>query len=556
MKIKVVKKLKEMSSAGAVAGYSGPVGDKDELMEDGEIAANTYGSIPPRDDEKTFDGQKERARHQGNRAVAPQGKLLEDEEIEESMMATVGTAGFGYQFAQPDDEPNDITHPHVKRRRAQRTLNRALDPTMDITKERAKLDEASFSSDSYLDSVDRERFADKTKNLVQNTPTIPKITNPQEEADKTIKEKGYVIKKELGRGLNGVVYLAENKFKSLCAIKIVIGDAASREEENYRIINSARGNNRLIEMHFPLVFESWMVGNNAAVIVMETLEPLTDEQASFIPDASFLAAKNKPYRLAAAGDSYDGMRDASKRFTLYFQNKVDEVSRNFDFFLNQLARDWSGDLLGKLTPEMISDIKQSVSPEELNKLGVLADSSPHSIKKFINNRKKTFEKKLGSSSSAIHFIEILEKDAPQSLGANAAFIEIAFRLMIVGLNAGQTTRLIDSTIGDYARRQLNSARMYTQIPLKYSPLEMGRSDSVHERDFTTSKGLHAAIKALYNETGLMAVDLHDQNVMARKDGTLVIVDVGLFKKDSNWSAAKNLQEKRIFRKKMLRNLRK
>ena len=78
----------------------------------------------------------------------------------------------------------------------------------------------------------------------------------------------------------------------------------------------------------------------------------------------------------------------------------------------------------------------------------------------------------------------------------------------------------------------------------------------HERRFLTSKGLHSAIKALYDQTGLIAKDVDDSNIMSRPNGDVVIVDVGLFRPDSGWSPKNNLQEMLRIRKKMLRNLQK
>lgn len=130
MKIKVVKNIKEMSIAGAVAGYPGPIGDKKELNEDGEFAAATFGSANPWEaDEsakKSQRGQIERALQQGNMAV------IHEEEIDESMMGTLANPGFGYEFAQPDDNPGDWENEHVKARRFEKTLNRAFYPKGDI----------------------------------------------------------------------------------------------------------------------------------------------------------------------------------------------------------------------------------------------------------------------------------------------------------------------------------------------------------------------------------------------------------------------------------------
>jgi hypothetical protein len=560
VKIKVIKKIKEISAAGAVAGAPGGFGPmrKRKLEEDGEYASHTVASAPFLDDaEPTFSGSLEREDHGPgyNKALNPRPTLHEEDELEEgSMMGTVGTAIEPDNGTYHDSDVGDWNYKDVMKRRAQRTLNRAYYPDMTHEEMFAHITESLGVSDFSMDSIDKEFFANKGNN---NEGTGVQELSPKEQVMESLQQKGYTLKKSLGQGMNGEVHLASNNMSKDVAIKIVIGDAAKREEENYRVINSARSGNPLIEKHFPNVYDSWVLGDKASVIVMEILQPLHNDQASFVPDASFLAAKNKPWRLAAAGDLYSNMRDMSKRFSLYMQNKPEEVSRNFEYFVYQLTTDWDGDFLGKTSSDYVNNLKASTSPDQLTKLYRIGSSKNQApINMYLQNRKRAFEQTLGAGSSAIYFVEILEEEAPESLGANAAFIEVAFQLMVAGLAANQPKKKIDEVIADFAKRQLGSARKYTQIPLSYTPHELTRGDDRHNVHHTTSKGLHAAIKALYGQTGLMAKDLHDQNIMARPNGDLVIVDVGLFRKDTGWSGVSNLQEMRKIRKKMLRNLRK
>ena len=543
------EKLEEIGHSGVTVGASPSINTKDP---------NDLHNNAPLDAERTLYGMIDRNEHNPhpNNAIDPQGKPLgEEEELEEgSMMGTLGTASEPDNGTYHDSDVGDWNYRDVMKRRAQRKLNRAYFPEMDYNEMTAHLREGLGMSDISMDSVDKEFFDNASG---ETEPIEPISMDPSEMARETIAKKGYEIKNKIGQGMNGEVFLATNKMRQNVAIKIVISDAAVREEENYRIIDSVRTSNPLIEKHFPKVYESWAINSDISIIVMEVLQPLTNDQASFVPDASFLAAKNKPWRLASAGDLYSNMRDMSQRFTLYLQNKTEEVSKNFDYFVYQLVTDWDGEFLGKTSPEYIEGLKNSVTPEELmklNKIGYGKDKEP--INMYLQNRKRAFEQILGAGSSAIHFFEILESDSPDSLGVNAAFIEIAFQLMVAGLAAGLDKNKIDGAISDFAKRQLTSARLYTQIPLSYNPHELTRGDDRHEKAHVTSKGLHAAIKALYGETGLMAKDLHDENIMARQNGDLVIVDVGLFRKNNNWSSGKNLQEMRSFRKKMLRNLRK
>jgi len=583
IRIKKTKNIKEISAmgGGVVAGPAGPFIQKKKKQPLEEIGQSgvTFGAgrsinikdpndlhnDAPLDDDKTFQGMIDRNEHNPNpnRAIDPQGKLLgEEEELEEgSMMGTVGTAsepdnGTYHEYGTGHDV-GDWEYRDVMIRRAKRKLNRAYAPFISHQEMTAHINESSSFDD--MDSVDREFFADRP--TIGNDGSISKkpssaVNDPAEVAQQSIEERGYSIEKVLGKGMNGTVYLASNRHKTKCAVKIVIGDAAERELDNYQTISDARSSNSLIEKHFPNVFEAWSPMKDVAIIAMEVLTPLSDAQASFVPDASFLHGKNKPWRLAAAGDVYSGMRDMSKRFTHYIQNNIQYVASRMEYFAHQLTNDWDGEYMGDMSAEKMAALSADVSPNELLDTMKMFEANPQMGKSFIANRKAAFSKNLGSGSSAVHLVEILEEESPESLGANAVFIQIAFKIMVAGLAAKQKPDRIDGAISDYAKSALGSARRFTQIPMGYNQPDLRRAGASHEREFLTSRGLHAAIVALHKQTGLMAKDLHDQNIMANAAGDLVIVDVGLFRSDNSWKGGNNLQEMLRIRKKMLRNLQK
>lgn len=414
--------------------------------------------------------------------------------------------------------------------------------------------EEEEEDDSFsMDSVDREFFADRQATGQDGSDEEP-LLDPQEAALASLREKGYEVKSVLGKGTIGTVYLTSTPFKQPAAVKIVIGDAAKKELNNYQTISDVRDGTPILEKHFPKVFESWSPQEGAAIIAMEVLKPLTNEQASFIPDASFLAAKHKPHRLGPASDSFDGMRDVSKRFTHYLQNNIDKVAARFEYYGYQLVTDWEGEFMGDATSEKMDKLKEESSSEQLMAMLKMSTASPTVAKQFIENRKSAFIKTLGAGSAAVQLIEILEEESPEAFGANAAFIHIAFKIMLAGLAAKREPKTIDAFIADYSRAILVSARQFTQIPMGYAQPTLKNKPASHERDFLTSKGLNAAAQELYKQTGLMAKDLHDQNVMTRSNGDLVIVDVGLFRKDTSWVADKEeLSESRKYKIKITYN---
>ncbi len=572
IRIKKTKQIDEISAMGGAAGVGGSIEGaagsfkkKKELQEDGPIAANTYGGsmkdrhLQSKDDKDTFDRMVDRNDHNPNpnRAIDPQGKLLgeEEEDLDESMMTLLATAsepepGSGHTAFDGEADIGDWDFDAVKKRRAMRKLNRAFYPEMSHEEMFAHINESTSLDD--MDSVDREFFANAQGNT---TPDPLSGLSDADAAKRALEDKGYTIESQLGRGQWGTVYKAKNSFKQPCAVKVVTGDGAERELSNYQTIGAARSANDLIAKHFPNVMEAWSPRDGIAVIAMEVLQPLSAAQATFIPDASYLAGKNKAHKLAAAADSYSGMRDMSQRFTHYIQNNIQEVSAMFDSSAYKMAMDYKNDWLGKLDDKKMQDAKANVNPESLLRIMQIGESAPQMSKQYFANRKASMTRVLGAGSDAVAFMEILEEESPNSLGANAALAEIAFRILLVGLMAQVSKDEIDTQIRLFAKSFLEMARQFTQMPMGYEVPDINEPQRSHERWFLTSKGLHSAIKALYDQTGLLAKDLHDNNVMARPNGDVVIVDVGLFRPDSGWSG-NNLQEILIIRKKMLRNLRK
>lgn len=577
MKIRI-KKTKQIKEISAMAGGAVAFGPKnpDELNEDGEFAAVTIGASrsignknirdpyydeeePIHDDERIMIGAEERDEHglRPNRARNPRPTLHAfEEDLDESMMSLLATAtepeaGSGHTPFDGESDVGDWDFHAVKKRRAQRTLNRAFYPEITHHEMTAHLNESSSFDD--MDSIDREFFANASDSI--DVDPLANL-NDADAAKKALEDKGYVVEEELGKGMWGVVYKGKNPFKQPCAIKIATGEGAARELSNYQTIGAARAANELIAKHFPNVMEAWSPRDGVAVIAMEVLQPLNDAQATFIPDASYLAGKNKAHRLAVASASYSGMRDMSQRFTHYIQNNIQEVSAMFEYGIRNLIMDYNNDWRGEITSEKIQDAKDNVSPESLLQIMQIGDSAPRMSQQYFENRKSSMIRVLGSASDAVHFMEILQQEAPNALGANAALAEIAFRIMLVGLMAKMNPDEIDGAIRGFAKSFLEMARQFTQMPMGYEVSDVNEPQRSHERWFLTSKGLHSAIKALHDQTGLLAKDLHDSNVMARPNGDVVIVDVGLFRQDSGWSPKNNLQEMLRIRKKMLRNLRK
>ena len=85
---------------------------------------------------------------------------------------------------------------------------------------------------------------------------------------------------------------------------------------------------------------------------------------------------------------------------------------------------------------------------------------------------------------------------------------------------------------------INSARQWTPIGISPSSQDYryaGAPDEIEGAGYPGVKSVLQAIKKLYELTGMVAKDMHDGNVMVRYDTKdIVIVDVGLFKRERGW----------------------
>lgn len=405
--------------------------------------------------------------------------------------------------------------------------------------------------DTYVDTFSKElEMADILDDFLKGvSDSEPQGVSRSEGLRMALKDKGYEVLKELGGGMMGQVFLAKDGSDKEHAAKIIYNrdEDAQREMRNYDTISKARSKDPLIAKHFPAVTEIFQAdsaaGDKLSVIIMEVLQPLTDDQAAFIPDAAFLLGRDKPWRLASADEFFDGPRDSSRRMQLYVQNNLKELSQKFEIHAPGLVKDYRGAWLDGISKEKFYKMADSVSEDKLLDIMKLGDSAPKMTDRFIKNRINAFKEKLGAGSSAAYLGDILQKDFPNANGASAAIIQVAFKIMLAGLATNTDISRIDRQIEDFAKVVLANARKTTQVPMGYKEKDVQAGGKQREKEYTTNKGLHSAIQALHKETGLLAKDLHDQNVMARSNGDLVIVDVGLFRMSKPVSESRNYRLK-------------
>ena len=108
----------------------------------------------------------------------------------------------------------------------------------------------------------------RRKPVASNRDTRPKY-------QRILEDKGFQVKKELGSGLFGSVFLAVDPEGKQVAIKVLseagIGDmAVNKEMSNYQIVQDARKKSKLVAKHFPKVFTMFSK-DRFGFIVMELL---------------------------------------------------------------------------------------------------------------------------------------------------------------------------------------------------------------------------------------------------------------------------------------------
>ena len=113
---------------------------------------------------------------------------------------------------------------------------------------------------------------------------------------------------------------------------------------------------------------------------------------------------------------------------------------------------------------------------------------------------------------------------------------------------------LESAIQKVATAYINGIRSTTAIPIGFTRRELNQTPEERERAGEMGRELFTAIRKLYDWTGLIAKDVHSENVMKREGGSdIVIVDLGLFKDDS---AQVGVRESRNYRLKVLTKPRK
>jgi hypothetical protein len=412
-----------------------------------------------------------------------------------------------------------------------------------------------------IDSVDREFFDDNPEPLDVDDSTddekFKKWVNQQmDNLDLTIGDY-------LGGGMFGEVYKTDHGVIKIVGVPKALSAARAkaknyrpiededveREISNYNIVSDAREQDEDIMMHFPEVYSSQVIpyedGSKIGFIHMEELTPLTSDQTMSVADPAQAVGKMKNdgvFPVKSIVGDYD--KDLSKRYVSFLTSEENEK------------------LLKRYIPEA-SDIYSQVGPEVIQNILKSYDTTKGAALKRIKDIKDSIAEMNPENQftrrTTNQAVKVIELDSKDNHALMLAFAEMLLAVVASAKANGVEGSKINRKIDNFTMEWLSSARTYVMMGTKFSKIDdmaadMGLDSLVGRPN---ARGIIKAIKKLKDLTGLRAVDMHSENIMARHGQNLVIVDLGLFRKDATKEGTFfNLQETRNFSIKIKRNPRK
>jgi serine/threonine protein kinase len=574
MKIRIKRKLKEISTSGAISGAPGgfptPVVDKFN-KEEKEVSK------------------------------------LKGERLEEMFSTSTQTGGVRISVVSPEAEHAG----HVERSQHQglRNVMEEFEDTIDLSDPSA--------TDKLMGAVDDDPEGEEKEVQSPMARQHPVLFFE-------ILDHGYEITKVLGKGFYGTVFAAEDVDTGGDYVVKVVGVgkevarggplAVRRELDNYATISDVASSDERIWKHFPEVYDTWSrtldnvrtggTGRSAKVtgriplgfIVMEKLVPLSAEESAFIPDLNWVAAQERFSIKDMDLAPYANARDQSLKAKSYLKADPDWIPGRggmtdaSEGVVDSIIRWWES---GEIQPQSpahekwhektlpkIQKIKKSVSPDFLHRYEKYQEVNPESIDFLIKKRLDYITGIYGADDDEDrdkefdpHILDgfrILQNDV-----ADAPYVHLVLLDLITALikaaryhsNDWVKRYLLMPAVEGVAVRFINGIRSATAIPVHHKPRDVKKNKSLHgQKNFgPEAKELFTAFKLLYDKSGIYPRDVHDANVMKREgSGDIVVVDLGMFGTDPDWTEPakfhdeeeKTMAESRKYRIKVLTNTKK
>ena len=502
MKIRIKKSLKESSGVGGVQGGVGvPLSSKEEI-------------------EKHNKNEEDLSK-------------LKGEKIQE-MFSSQGLAGRVVKVRVSGEKEHAG---HVERSKQQGLRNVMEDIEDDLV----------FGPDDNTIDLNKPDAADRLEKALEDDPE--KETEVQRNYRPFYEEAlrhGYKLDKVLGKGQFGSVFSAEDLNTGGEYVIKVVGwgentnvyqEDIDREIRNYETVSQAAEGDEEIWKHFPQTYETWRfkgpMNLNLGFIVMERLVPLTSAESAFIPDINYLIARKKPWDAAVVGDYGEG-RDQTIKAKWYVQNELDSLSWDAESAFARVTGEYEYG-----TNKELDDIAASISPNRLGRYERMHSDSPEKIQTLIQKRLEFASNNLDDRLlfTFMDYYQIIRDEVQDAPYAILILLDLMTAITKGGIFSKTNEMVIQKNIQSVAASFINGYRKAVGIPLSFNARDIEQDEKTRANYHSPGRDLFRAIQLLHKETGLIAKDVHDENVMKREGGgDIVIVDLGLFRMDPSFGS--------------------
>ena len=347
-------------------------------------------------------------------------------------------------------------------------------------------------------------------------------------ARRAVQGAGYKFIDYLGGGQFGKVFKVENTQTGMeQAMKIVTGtpNSTNREVRNYDLVQKAREKSETIAKHFPETYATWKQ-DDFGFIAMEILEPVQYSDQAMLIDQTNIASARADDRVA-----YTTPTNQSYKAKYWFDtNFLDSLRGNSDKIESHALQGLqittpidNGDLLFYTSPAFMSGLRaqaEKFSPEFYNK-------SDEHLEIFLDTQGKM------SFPKTSRILGIVKDETPDAEYIAVSMGVIANVIMNIRGNAQQQlgqqidTIDLDNVISSALVRFVKGYREFSSMRVGYN------KKGPEVATGTEKESWDKIVRELFDLTGLAARDVHYGNVMQRPNGDLVIVDLGLFKKEGD-----------------------
>ena len=395
-------------------------------------------------------------------------------------------------------------------------------------------------------SEDESRNSRGDPNYASTTAKLDIARAMASKEGKILQSLGFGNIKKVGEGVMGKVFVGtwDSRDGVERAIKVVKNHTAVRELNAYRIISNAREKDPLIAKHFPEVeFTGIEPQYGFGIVIMELLEDdpnarqviwdmfggeeIWKSAAEEIEDNAAISIGNKKKQIVKRTEAL--ITDPKSREAL-----LNWITGHLPYEPTSMQRLLTADFrnMTKINQDSIDAVDDAIGYWVRNMEASMRDPDSRVPRYYGDSPEEYLEviyRDYKGSATVINFItalvvgllddfeKSLEYDPDSDQGDWNAFM---------------------ASLANILKEFINAARKWTPIGISPSSKDYrltGANPRIAGAGYPGAKSVLQAIQRLYELTGLVAKDMHDGNVMVRYDTKdIVIVDVGLFKREKGW----------------------